>query len=319
MLTVRSCSLDKEIAATASPGDHPTAADGPGSQRDTNVRQQVEGNGPATGKSVLDEQTRTTVTADALDPANAATGGHDRPTASGSPGVQGDTALIHWLTSPTDPAAADVLGAQRDTDFRQQVEGNGPATGKSVLDKQTRTAVTADALDPANAATGGLGHPTAPSSSDVQFANDVMRWLTSPTDPAAADVPGAQVEGNGPFTGTGTSVRDKQTPTTADASLADPVNAATEGHDRPTASSTSPGVQGDTDLIHWLTSPTDPTAADVPGGAQRDTDIHQQGNGSVLSDRDKAQETRTTVDTSDPVNTVTAAGQERPSAEKWIR
>jgi hypothetical protein len=52
-----------------------------------------------------------------------------------------------------------------------------------------------------------------------------------------------------------------------------------------------------------------PIAENGPGG-QRDTDIRQQGNGFTSSDRDKAQETRTTAGTSDPVNV--AAGQERP-------
>ena len=42
-------------------------------------------------------------------------------------------------------------------------------------------------------------------------------------------------------------------------------------------------------------------------GGQRDTDIRQQGNGFTS---DKAQETRTTAGTSDPVNV--SAGQERP-------
>jgi hypothetical protein len=48
------------------------------------------------------------------------------------------------------------------------------------------------------------------------------------------------------------------------------------------------------------------TAVDDPS-VQRDTDVRQQGNGTVTSDRDK--ETRTTADTSFPAN---AAGQEHP-------
>lgn len=51
--------LDKETAATASPSDRPTAADGPpGAQRDTDVRQQ--GNGYALGDRFKAQETRTT-------------------------------------------------------------------------------------------------------------------------------------------------------------------------------------------------------------------------------------------------------------------
>lgn len=107
--------------------------------------------------------------------------------------------------------------------------------------------------------------------------------------PTAVDGPGAQrdtdvrqqVQGNGQANGT--SVRDKQTRTATDAS--DRANAVPGGYDSPAALG-SPGVQGD-------------------------TDVRQQGNGSASSDRDKAQDTRTTADTSDPLTT--AASQEQPS------
>jgi hypothetical protein len=317
--------LDKGSAATASPSDRPTAADDPGAQRDIDVRQQVQGNGPATGTSVHDMQTRST--ADTPDLANAAVGGYDRLSASSSPGVQSDTDVRqqgdetvtgdHWqdkldketaaTASPSDrPTEVDGPGAQRDVDVRQQVQGNGPAFGTSVRDMQTPT--TADTPDPANTAAGGYDRPAASSSPGVQSDTDMRLQgnrtvagdqdkldketaaTAAPSDrPTAADDPGTQrdinfrqhVQGNGPATGT--SVHDMQTRTTADAP--DPANAAAGGYDRPAASS-SPGVRGD-------------------------TDVRQQGDGSASSDRDKAQETRTTADTKDPVNT--AAGQERLS------
>jgi len=94
---------------------------------------------------------------------------------------------------------------------------------------------------------------------------------------AGAKANGTRQQGNGTVDGPGaqrdTKVRQQ-----------DQGNAA-GGHDR-SATSGSPDVQGD-------------------------TDTRQQANGFASGDRDKAQETRTTEDTSDPVNT--AAGQERPS------
>jgi len=137
--------LDKETAATASPS-RPTAADShsPGAQRDIDVLQQVEGNRPATGTgtNVLGKQIRTTANASLTDLANAATG-HDRPTVSGSPGVQLDADMSQQgngtvagdqdnlkldketaaIASPRNlPTAADGLCAQRDLNAPQQVD-----------------------------------------------------------------------------------------------------------------------------------------------------------------------------------------------------
>ena len=50
----------------ASLGDHPTAGDGPGTQRDIDVRLKVQGKRLAAGTSVRDKQTRTTVNASDL-------------------------------------------------------------------------------------------------------------------------------------------------------------------------------------------------------------------------------------------------------------
>lgn len=74
-------------------------------------------------------------------------------------------------------------------------------------------------------------------------------------------------------------------------------------------------VAGDQDRLDRENAATAPpsdrlTAADDVAGAQRDTDV-RQGNGFASSDRDKAQETRTTAGTSHPVNT--AESQEWPS------
>lgn len=56
----------------ASLSDHPTAGDGPGTQRDIDVRLKVQGKRLAAGTSVRDKQTRTTVDASDLAIANAA-------------------------------------------------------------------------------------------------------------------------------------------------------------------------------------------------------------------------------------------------------
>jgi hypothetical protein len=56
---------------------------------------------------------------------------------------------------------------------------------------------------------------------------------------------------------------------------------------------------------------TPPHERHIATNGQRDTDTRQQGNGFASNDRDKAQETRTTADNSDPANV--AAGQEQPS------
>ena len=146
----------------------------------------------------------------------------------------------------------------------------------------------------------GIGNATVGGGQDKLDRETVAMASESPRDrpTAATDGPGAQRDrdtdvrqqvqgqGNGPATGTGiTSDRDKQI-RADDSGSSDPqaVNAATgtAGYDRPAASCTrSPGVHV----------------------------VRQQGNGFTSGDRDKAQESRTTVDTSDPVST--AAGQER--------
>ncbi|KAF8496556.1 hypothetical protein F5888DRAFT_396379 [Russula emetica] len=323
---------------TTSPSDRPTAADDTGAQRDTDVGQQVQESEPATGTSVHDGQTHI---ADASDPADAA-GGHDRPGASDSLDVQGDTDVRqqgNWTVagdqpedkldketantaSPSDrPTAADDLGAQLDTNVGQQVQESEPATGTSVHDEQTHIA---DASDPADAA-GGHDRPSASDSLDVLGDTDVHQQgndTASPSDrPTASDDLGAQLDTNvgqqvqESEPATGTSVHDEQTHI-ADAS--DPADTA-GGHDRPGASD-SLDVQGDTDVHQQgndTASPSDrPTAADDTG-AQRDTDVRQQvkenGPATGTSVHDHRQ-TRITADASDSSPANAAAGQEWPQA-----
>lgn len=284
----------------ASPSDRSTVADDPGAQHDTDVRQQVQGIEPA--QHELNGESA----------AKALPITSDRSTAAGSP------------------------SAQHDTDILQQVQGIGPATaGTSVRDEQTHAAT--DASDPSNAATGRHDRPSTSGSLDVQSDTNLRQQgngsiaadqdkldretpaTASPRDrdrPTVANDLGAQRDsdvlqhqGIGPAAGT---PRDEQTLTTTGAS--DPVNVVTGKHDRHgPAAEGSPGVQGD-------------------------TDVRQQGDGTVVGDEDKFEgetaataftsaanrptvagsvpdkQTRIITGASDPTNAAVAEGHDHPAA-----
>ena len=321
--------LDGESAAKASPSasDRCIAADGSSAQRDTDILQQVQGIGPATaGTSVRDEQTHAAT--DTSDPNNAAAGGHDRPSPLSSPDVQSDTDLrqqgnnlitgdqdkldreIAPTASPSDHhmAADGGPGTQRDTYVRQQVQGTGPL---AAIDEQTRN-TSVDVSDPANAAAAGAhDRPAASGGRGIQGDTNVRQQgngsiagdqdkldretpaAASPCDrPTVANDLGAQrdtdvlqqFQGIGPAAGT---PRDEQTRTTTDAS--DPANVATGRHDRHgPAAEGSPGVRGDTDVC-------------------------QQGDGTVVRDQDKFD--RETVATVFPSAADRPTVADRPGAQ----
>lgn len=189
-------------------------------------------------------------------------------------GAAGATTAPHH-DRPIAAAANALPGVQRDTDLRQQGIG-GNATVRGGQDKLDReTAAMASAESPRDRPTAATDGPGAQRDRDTDVRQQV------------------QGQGNGPNTGIGiTSDRDKQI-RADDSGSSDPqaANAATAGYDRPAASGTrSPGVKGDTDVVR------------------------QQVNGFTSGDRDKAQDTRTTADTSDPVSTAVGHAGTAPQA-----